>query len=78
MSVYVEEVTRADCKKNNFSGLRSDRILCNMEIWKAGVMVYESSAAEMATNPERFKQAYAEAFGLYIEQVEMLDIIPRS
>lgn len=78
MSVYVEEVTRADCKKKNFSGLRSDRILCNMEIWKAGVMVYEASAAEMATNPEHFRQAYAEAFGLFVDQVVLEDILPRG
>lgn len=78
MSVYVEEITRADCRARKFTGLRSDRILCNMEIWKLGVMVHESSAAEMATNPEHFRQAYAEAFGLFVDQVVLEDILPRG
>lgn len=74
MSVYAQEVTRADARKLKFSGLRCDRILHNMEIWVEGVMRYEASAQQMATNPEKFQQAYAEIFGLFPDQVVIANI----
>lgn len=69
MSVIVEEVTRADCKKKKITGLRSDRILHNCEIWKEGVLVADISSEDMKTKPHLFIKAYAEAFGLYEDQV---------
>lgn len=78
MPVYAEEVTRADCRKKNFTGLRCDRILLNMEIWREGVLVHECTKEEMLLNPDSFKRAYANAFGLYEDQVVLTDIIPQG
>lgn len=69
MSVIVEELTRADCRERKFTGLRSDRILLNCEIWKEGILVADISAEDMKHKPHLFIKAYALAFGLYEDQV---------
>ena len=68
-TVLVEEVTRADCRDLKFTGIRSDRILQNVEVWRSGVLVAEFPQQEMTTNPEAFRKAYAKAFGLREDQV---------
>ena len=68
-TVLVEEVTRADCRDRKFTGIRSDRILQNVELWRSGVLVAEFPQQEMTTNPEAFRKAYAQAFGLREDQV---------
>ena len=75
MKVEVQEVSRADCRKMRFTGLRIDRILCNCEIWKEGNLEADISAAEMAISDATFKREYARIFGLHEDQVNFA--IPR-
>lgn len=65
MSVIVPiRKTRAECRKGEFSGIRSDSILENFEIWLLGRMVEEVTAEQLAINPFAVSQAYERAFGL--------------
>lgn len=64
--------TRAWCRKNKFCGLRQDPILRNMEIWLFGHCVKEVSEAEIKlTDGYAIKKAYADVFGLDVDQVEL-------
>lgn len=71
LKVTVAELSRADCRKEKFSGIRSDRILENMEIWIEGVMKEEVTAEAVAVNPQAVVEAYARALGLHPEQVKL-------
>lgn len=66
MSVIVpSRKTRAECRKEEFSGIRSDAILQNFEIWLMGRMIKEVTSEQLAINPYAVSQAYEEAFGLH-------------
>lgn len=69
--VAVAEYSRADARKDKFSGIRQDRILENMEIWILGVMRKEITAAEVAINPKAVVEAYAEVLGLHPDQIKL-------
>lgn len=56
--------TRAECRKEKFSGIRSDDLLENFEIWIMGQMKEEITAQQLALNPNAVSQAYENAFQL--------------
>ena len=65
MTVYVpNNHTRAWCRKTQFSGLRQDPILNNVEIWVMGKLAKEVSETARQFNPRAVEEAYAEVFGL--------------
>lgn len=61
----AQDKTRAECRKERFSGIRSDKVLENFEIWLLGNMVEEITSAQLAINPFAISQAYERAFGLH-------------
>lgn len=69
--VAVAEYSRADARKDKFSGIRQDRILENMEIWILGVLRKEITAEEVAINPKAVVEAYADVLGLHPDQVKL-------
>lgn len=69
--VNKSEYTRAHCRKTSFSGIRFDPILQNVEIWVLGRMVEEVSQVALALDKEAVKTAYAKAFNLDPELVQM-------
>ena len=64
--------TRAWCRKNFFSGVRSDPILRNAEIWIMGTIAKEVSEVAISINPNAITEAYAEVFCLSPDNVELL------
>lgn len=73
--IYVPQfstsITRAECRKTKFSGLRQDPILENMEIWLMGNLVKEVSKAHLMQDRMAVQKAYAEAFNLAVDQVQL-------
>jgi hypothetical protein len=61
----AQDKTRAECRKMKFSGIRSDKILENFEIWLMGNMVEEITSEQLAVNPYAISRAYERAFGLH-------------
>lgn len=61
----AQDKSRAECRKSKFSGIRSDKILENFEIWLMGNMVEEVTTEQLAANPFAISQAYEKAFGLH-------------
>ena len=64
--------TRAWCRKNEFSGIRSDPILENVEIWVLGRVAKEVSKLSLNLNPRAVQEAYAEVFCLDPANVEVM------
>lgn len=64
--IHVDQAhkTRAWCRKNEFTGIRADPILSNVEIWILGKVAKEVSEASIHLNPNAIAEAYAEAFAL--------------
>lgn len=66
MTVIVPIIkTRAECRKEQFCGVRSDGLLENFEIWIMGRMLKEVTAQQLSINPRAVSEAYEEAFGLH-------------
>ena len=63
--------TRAWCRKNEFTGIRADPILNNVEIWVLGVVAEEVTEAAILLNPNAIAEAYARAFSLNPEDVQL-------
>lgn len=61
----AQDKSRAQCRKEEFSGIRSDKILENFEIWIMGRMVEEVTSEQLAINPFAISEAYENAFGLH-------------
>lgn len=55
------DLTRDDCRKMGFSGIRHDRIIDQFEIWKLGILQKEVSATQGKGVLDR---AFEEVFGL--------------
>lgn len=66
-----KDLTRADCRKLEISGLRQCKISGSYEIWILGQLVEEVPASTLAMNPRAHIEAYARVFGL---DPETLDI----
>lgn len=64
--------TRAWCRQNEFSGIRSDPILMNVEIWVLGKVAKEIPRVSIELNPRAVQEAYAEVFCLDPANVEVL------
>ena len=73
MAVVVNQShkTRAWCRKNQFTGIRSDPILNNMEIWVLGSIAKEVSQLAISIDSDAVKKAYAEVFCLDVSKVEL-------
>ena len=69
--VNKSEYTRAHCRKTSFSGIRFDPILQNVEIWVLGKMVEEVPQVALAMDKDAAKTAYARAFSLDPELVQI-------
>ena len=70
--ITSSEYTRAHCRRTGFSGVRSDPILKNMEIWVLGSIAKEVSQLALELNPRAVEEAYAEVFQLDPEQVKVI------
>lgn len=64
MLIFKRNMTRLDCKREGFTGIRQCNISNNYEIWKMGEMVKEVSETAILLQPNAIEEAYAEAFGL--------------
>lgn len=69
MKVYARDMTRSEAKTERFSGVRSDKMLNNYEIWIDGKMVEEVTEAAIQIDPQSIARAYAKAFKLHPDQV---------
>lgn len=64
--------TRAHCRRTGFSGVRSDPILKNMEIWVLGSIHKEVSQLALELNPKAVEEAYAEVFQLDPTNIQVI------
>jgi len=62
IQVNQSDKTRAWCRKNEFTGIRSDPILENVEIWVLGSIAEEVTQIAIQLNPNAVAEAYARAF----------------
>lgn len=58
------DLTRADCKRLEITGLRYDTLMKHYEIWVLGNLVREVSAQQILDNPMAHILAYCEVFAL--------------
>lgn len=72
MLVFKRNMSRLDCTKTEFSGIRQCGISNNHEIWIMGRMVKEVSEAAIALNPNAVADAYRDAFGFLDDQVQIV------
>jgi hypothetical protein len=71
VQVNQSDKTRAWCRKNEFTGIRSDPILNNVEIWMLGSIAKEVTELELQLDPNAVAKAYAEVFQLDVNNVEL-------
>lgn len=69
MLVFKRNMSRADCRSENFSGIRKCEISNNHEIWLNGTLVKEVTEYQLQTDEQAIQKAYAEVFKLGPEQV---------
>ena len=69
MLVFKRNMTRGDCKREQFSGVRKCEISQNHEIWLKGTLVKEVTEFQIANDELAIQKAYAEVFKLGQEQV---------
>lgn len=69
MLVFKRDMTRADCRAENFSGIRKCEISSNHEIWLNGNLMKEVTESQMESDSQAIQKAYAEVFKLGLEQV---------
>ena len=67
--MFKRNMTRGDCKREQFSGVRKCDISLNHEIWINGSMVKEVTEAQIQMDEAAIQKAYAEVFKLDQEQV---------
>lgn len=70
--VFKRNMTRLDCTKEQFTGIRHCNISGNHEIWVKGNMVKEVSETQMALDPDAVAKAYQEVFGFHSGQVQVV------
>ena len=70
--VFKRNMTRLECTKEEFSGIRQCNISLNHEIWIQGKMVKEVSEQAIAINPNAVADAYRDAFGFHDDQVQVV------
>lgn len=63
--------TRAWCRKNEFTGIRADPILNNVEIWVLGRIAKDVPEAVLKLNPNAVAEAYAEVFCINPSDVQL-------
>lgn len=66
---FNRNLTRADCRKQSFTGVRQDLILKQVEIWVMGTLVKEIGELALTADPQAYEKAYAEVFGINPDQV---------
>ena len=69
MLVFKRNMTRGDCKREQFSGVRKCEISKNHEIWLKGTLVKEVTEHQLTLDEQAIQKAYAEVFKLGQEQV---------
>lgn len=69
MLVFKRNMTRGDCKREQFSGVRKCEISQNHEIWLKGTLVKEVTEQQLKLDEQAIQKAYAEVFKLGQEQV---------
>lgn len=69
MLVFKRNMTRGDCKREQFSGVRKCEISQNHEIWLNGTLVKEVTEHQLTIDEQAIQKAYAEVFKLGQEQV---------
>lgn len=69
MLVFKRNMTRGDCKREQFSGVRKCEISQNHEIWLKGTLVKEVTEHQLTLDEQAIQKAYAEVFKLGQEQV---------
>ncbi len=69
MLVFKRNMSRGDCKREQFSGVRKCEISNNHEIWLKGTLVKEVTEFQIANDELAIQKAYAEVFKLGQEQV---------
>lgn len=69
MLVFKRNMTRGDCKREQFSGVRKCEISQNHEIWLKGTLVKEVTEYQLTVDEQAIQKAYAEVFKLGQEQV---------
>lgn len=69
MLVFKRNMTRGDCKREQFSGVRKCEISQNHEIWLKGTLVKEVTEHQLTIDEQAIQKAYAEVFKLGQEQV---------
>lgn len=69
MLVFKRNMTRGDCKREQFSGVRKCEISQNHEIWLKGTLVKEVTEYQLTIDEQAIQKAYAEVFKLGQEQV---------
>ena len=69
MLVFKRNMTRGDCKREQFSVVRKCEISQNHEIWLKGTLVKEVTESQLTLDEQAIQKAYAEVFKLGQEQV---------
>ena len=69
MLVFKRNMSRGDCKREQFSGVRKCEISNNHEIWLKGTLAKEVTEFQIANDELAIQKAYAEVFKLGQEQV---------
>ena len=69
MLVFKRNMTRGDCKREQYYGVRKCEISQNHEIWLKGTLVKEITEHQLTIDEQAIQKAYAEVFKLGQEQV---------
>ena len=72
MLVFKRNMTRLDCTKEQFTGIRHCEITNVHEIWIRGNRVKEVSEIDLLANPRAVEDAYRDAFGFHDGQVQIV------
>lgn len=69
--VLTRQMTQADAVAEAFTGIRSDNLSFNYEIWVYGKLEATITPDQAASNPNALVDAYAKVFGLHPDQVRI-------
>ena len=70
--VFKRNMTRLDCAKEQFTGIRHCSITGSHEIWVKGNLRKEVTEAELRLDPDATANAYKEVFAFHEDQVKVV------
>ncbi len=69
--ILTTNLTRRDCRKKDFTGIRQDNLLKSFEIWMFGQLVTEVTEAQQQLNPNAVHEAYEKTFNMMPGQAQI-------